>query len=619
MSEHTFTTLLHVQLGGSLLPDPLAALLTEGWVDASVNVPSAFQLTFTDGDGTLTRLYPQLTVGSKAVISPFTDGIRGNPLITGEVTALEVDTEPGGGRRLVLRGYDPGHRLLRNRRVAGYPQMTASDIVRKLAAQCGLVLGRVEATPTVYELATQPGITDWDYLSRLAAENDVRLSFDPDGKLDFARLAPAAGAPADTTPALQSPYVLEFGRNTLQSRIALTSADQVGRVTVRGWDMTAKRPLAASAVSGTTPDIMADVTSAQLTAAFGQAELDATRVPYTTPSEVTHAARSLADDVAGSFGELEVAVTGNPGLMPGRPVAVKGAGFPFEGKYTATGVRHVFASGQPYVTWLTVSGRQFRSLYGLASGGAGGGEPAAPLPGVAIALVTNVKDPLRLGRVRLRFPWLSDTYESGWCRVAQFGGVGGGGLLLPNVNDEVLCAFDRGSLEHPYVLAGLYNGVDKATREPDGIAAVDPVSGQVNWRSVTARSGHTVELLERTGAARASSGIRLRTGDGALTVQLDEAKTTLTLTSDGTVTIHGARGVEVDSGGDLTLSATGALNLSAGRGLHLKAGLGMDVKTRLGVDVQTPGRVAVQAIGNVGITAATVSLIGVTTRNGVPF
>ncbi len=183
----------------------------------------------------------------------------------------------------------------------------------------------------------------------------------------------------------------------------------------------------------------------------------------------------------------------------------------------------------------------------------------------------------------------------------------------------MLCAFDRGSLEHPYVLAGLYNGVDRATREPDGIAAVDPTSGQVNWRSLTARSGHTVELLERSGAARASSGIRLRTGDGGLTVQLDEAQTTLTISSDGTVTIHGARGVQVDSGGDLTLSATGALNLSAGRGLHLEAGLGMDVRTRLGVDVQTPGRVAVQAVGNVGITAATVSLIGITTRNGVPF
>nr|WP_240361002.1 hypothetical protein [Streptomyces clavuligerus] len=48
MSETTFTTLLQVSVGGAELPEPLALLLIEGWVDASLNVPSAFQLTFSD-------------------------------------------------------------------------------------------------------------------------------------------------------------------------------------------------------------------------------------------------------------------------------------------------------------------------------------------------------------------------------------------------------------------------------------------------------------------------------------------------------------------------------------------------------------------------------------------
>lgn len=70
MSEKTFTTVLHVQLDGTPLPDPLAVRLTEGWVDASVNVPSAFQLTFSDKDGTLTTKFPFLKVGAMAVLSP---------------------------------------------------------------------------------------------------------------------------------------------------------------------------------------------------------------------------------------------------------------------------------------------------------------------------------------------------------------------------------------------------------------------------------------------------------------------------------------------------------------------------------------------------------------------
>ncbi|MCZ0978407.1 hypothetical protein O1L60_01675 [Streptomyces diastatochromogenes] len=147
MSEKTFTTVLHVQLDGTPLPDPLAVRLTEGWVDASVNVPSAFQLTFSDKDGTLTEKFPYLKVGAMAVLSPFTDGRLGEPMLTGEVTAVEVDAAPGHGRYLILRGYDPGHRLLRNRRVEGYPNMTASDIVRKLAALNRIPSGRSRRRP----------------------------------------------------------------------------------------------------------------------------------------------------------------------------------------------------------------------------------------------------------------------------------------------------------------------------------------------------------------------------------------------------------------------------------------------------------------------------------------
>ncbi|MGW5779804.1 VgrG-related protein [Streptomyces sp. NPDC003863] len=585
MSEKTFTTVLHVQLDGTPLPDPLAVRLTEGWVDASVNVPSAFQLTFSDKDGTLTEKFPYLKVGAMAVLSPFTDGRLGEPMLTGEVTAVEVDAAPGHGRYLILRGYDPGHRLLRNRRVEGYPNMTASDIVRKLAALNRIPLGKVEATPTVYELATQPNITDWDFLSRLARENDVRLSVDAAGRLGFAALPPASSAPADTTPAAASPYVLDFGANTLHSRVSVTAAGQVGRVDVRGWDPRTKQPLSSPTPTVASRDIVSDITPAQLSAPFGAAELAATGTPFTTQAEVTQAAAALADDVTGSFAEVEVAVTGNPSLKPGQPVAVKGAGFPFEGRYTATGVRHVFASGRQFTTWLTVSGRQFRSLYGTASGG---GEPAPPMPGVAVALVTNTKDPLSLGRVRLRFPWLSATYESGWCRVAQLGGRGGGGLVLPEVDDEVLCAFDRGSLEHPYVLAGLYNGVDRHTPATDRVAPVDPTSGRVQWRALTSRTGHTVELREEGGRTRASHGIRLRTSKGGLSVELNEARTTLTIDSDGTVTISGARGVTVESGTDLTLSATGRIQLNAGLGVDIKAGAKFKVSALTQAVVNAP-------------------------------
>lgn len=84
-------------------------------------------------------------------------------------------------------------------------------------------------------------------------------------------------------------------------------------------------------------------------------------------------------------------------------------------------------------------------LYGLASGG-GGSDPASAtrLPSVANAIVTDVQDPLKQGRVKLQFPWLDDTYVSDWARSVQMGGVAGGGIFPMDVGDEVLVAFDRG-------------------------------------------------------------------------------------------------------------------------------------------------------------------------------
>ena len=135
-------------------------------------------------------------------------------------------------------------------------------------------------------------------------------------------------------------------------------------------------------------------------------------------------------------------------------------GIPFEGKYTVTSVRHVFGDGKHYESWVTVSGRQWRSLYGLASGGS---DTAPRLPSVANAIVTDVREKSGQGWVKLRFPWLDDAYVSDWTRSVQLGGKDGGGVFPLDVGDEVLVAFDRGALDHPFVIGGLYNGRDKPT------------------------------------------------------------------------------------------------------------------------------------------------------------
>ena len=89
------------------------------------------------------------------------------------------------------------------------------------------------------------------------------------------------------------------------------------------------------------------------------------------------------------------------------------------------------------------------------------------ISGVAVGVVTNNVDDSSGYRVKVRFPWLpnggsNNAEESHWCRIATFmGGKERGAFWLPEVNDEVLVAFDHGDLEHGFIIGSLWNGTDK--------------------------------------------------------------------------------------------------------------------------------------------------------------
>ena len=71
--------------------------------------------------------------------------------------------------------------------------------------------------------------------------------------------------------------------------------------------------------------------------------------------------------------------------------------------------------------------------------------------GVVVGIVTNNQDDEKMHRVKVRFPWLADGEddESHWARVATpMSGNGRGGYFLPEVDDEVLVAFEHGSVDH---------------------------------------------------------------------------------------------------------------------------------------------------------------------------
>ncbi|MBT2368677.1 VgrG-related protein [Streptomyces sp. ISL-10] len=555
------------------LPRTWAAQLVNCVVDENVGLPDAAVLTFRDPDHEFLQK-TGITIGTPLKVSVVTvSGQARERLFSGEVTALELDRDRTGSFT-VVRAYSKAHRLQRGRKVVAYRNMTAAAIVRKVAAGAGLACGKVEAEPVTYQQLSQANVSDWDFLQFLAGESGAQVRVDDKGLLQFTKPRKASGAPAPSTPATRSPMVLEYGRNLLALRASLSAADGAQQVEVRGWDVANKRPLVARKPSVNSETVVPGLSPA-FAARFGKSsKLTVTDTPYRTHAETKAVADATAAEVSAGFGELEALVEGNPKLRAGKPVALGNVGQAFSGKYTATAVQHVLEPHGGYRTTVWVSASPDRSLTGLVTGANAPGR-GPRMPGLAIGVVTDVREPGggESGGVRLKFPWLDDTYVTDWVRTVQWGGKGGGGVFSPEVNDEVLVGFEQGLLDSPYVIGGLYNGVDKPS--PHDVPLVDKTTGKLNRRSLVSRSGHRVELLDARAPGR--SGVRLTSADERLEVFLDNRRDRIELT------VYAGKGRQRPLSSVL-LDKKG-ITLDAGRGDVSVSGRNVDIQGRVGVKI----------------------------------
>ncbi len=584
---------LQVEVAGSPLPPTVTQRLVTAYVDDNLHLPDMFVLTFRDPERTVLR-DAGIEVGAPVVVSVVAEAEPAPvKLLTGEVTALEAEFGPTGSFT-VVRGFDHAHRLFRGRVAESYRNVTYSDVAKAVAERVGLPTGKIDATPTVFPQVTQGNASDWEFLSRLAREVGYEVAV-LDGKLDFRLPTEATGAPGSGDLSSADPLQLVPGKGLIRFRSTLTSAEQVKEVRVRGWDSGAKQAMIGAAPAATTSTELS-VKPEELAGRFGAAVYTAPAPSLSRQADVDAMAKAIADQIAGAFAELEGVARGNPKLRAGTPVSLGLAGDPFDGRYTLTTTRHLYDPDEGYTTIFTASGRNERSLLGLVSGGAhANGANGHGRTNVASALVTDVRDPDGLCRVKLRFPWMSDSYESDWVRTLQPGaGKDRGSVTLPEVNDEVLVAFEGGDLGAPYVLGGLYNGVDKPNL---GEGLVDAATGGVARRGFLSRKGHGVVFLDGDG----DEGVAVLSGDRQLRLSLNQTTRTVKVTSSGDVVIEAKGALRIKMDGDLEL---------AGRKVAIKGENGASIDGGGGgVEVKGSG-LELEGTGSVSLKGANVEVAG---------
>lgn len=187
--------------------------------------------------------------------------------------------------------------------------------------------------------------------------------------------------------------------------------------------------------------------------------------------------------------------------------------------------------------------------------------------GGVIGVVTNNKDPEKLGRVKVKFPWLSNEDESNWARVVSpMAGKERGIFFLPEVDDEVLVFFEHGDINTPYIIGSLWNGKD--------LPPENNSDGKNNIRMIKSRSGHKIKIDDTEGNEK----IEVVDKTGKNMVVIDAKENKISLKSDKDIEISAANGKVTINAKDIEFKASASAKIEASAGMDIKASGNMNIK-----------------------------------------
>lgn len=546
--------------------------LIELTVDSDYYLPTMFEFTLEDDfnrlhtalghiDGNKFTIGALVSISVDASLEVEKENLKGT-LVDGEITSIEPEFGPDGRSRLRVRGYDRAHRLMAGEKIRvfgnGSSKMaSASDIFSTVAQEARLrCQASSELSSIQYSYVLQNAQTDWDFLWERARQIGYQV-YVRDQTLYCCKANQAREGAARSVS-------LEWTKDLTSFEPRLSVVGQAAESTVLGWDVQTKQKVIGQAKNatlstqaklggGTDGDRLVDKLYPR-TKLVTLANLD---VDHGLASKMADAELSICESnmIQGS-GFLQY---GDPRVLAGVEVKITGVGKVFSSTYYVTHARHTFTQGR-YGVDFEVSETGPHTLSGMLQSGAKT-EHAQKIDGIVVGIVTNINDPNKLGRVQVKYPWLPNNpqgseFSSNWARVASAGaGKERGILFLPEINDEVLVAFDHGDMTSPYILGGLWNKTDTP---PDGKDAQLGDNQFVNQRVIRSRTGHLILLMDKAGEEQ----ILIQDKSKENSILIDTAKNAITLKSKADFTIEAGGNFTVKAQGDVKFEATGKYEVS---------------------------------------------------------
>lgn len=264
-------------------------------------------------------------------------------LFVGEITGLEPLFYEGEAPRLLVRGHDKRHRLMRQRRTRTFTNVRDSDIADQIASQAGLA-SDVESTSTRIPYAIQHNQTDLEFLLERARRIGYEVLVD-DRTLRFRKRGNAK----------QELVTLHRDVELLEFLARLSTLGQTDEVVVRGWDPKQKKQLVGRSKAADNPAGMGGATSGpgMVKDRFGQGTVVTVQTPIYAQEDADQIASGIFSEMALGYICADCVCIGEPKLKAGTVVKIDGVGKRFGGSYYITACEHRYGLKHGYRTTFT--------------------------------------------------------------------------------------------------------------------------------------------------------------------------------------------------------------------------------------------------------------------------
>jgi len=493
----------------------------------------------------------------------------------GLVTEVSFESSVHGINNVVITAHSPTIGMdSQPKTKVNPPGSDCADIIGSILSQHPISQGRIDSVDVAsasssLNLEVDSGVqyreSDYAFVRRLASEHQLFAFYD--GKTFNVEKAKP-----------NNEEELVWRRSLLGFSVGLGAAPTGFRAQV--WDPAQKALVSGTADRSSIRSALSDISKRSFDGSDEIYKTEGVSIAAKHPDQALIDG-ALASEVESSAGKMMNCL--GKSIVPAVSVvggaSIKGMD-EFDGQYWVKSISHIVDDGGKYRNTFTCTPLELAHPTTILE--------RHPFGYFQVGVVTNNEDPENLGRIKVRLSWHGSSEETDFVRMMiPDGGSERGWFMIPEIDDEVLVAYERGNPDAPIVLGCLYNGQDKP---PLGTSdCLD--GGKVATKILKTRLGNEIRFDDRDGEETIT--VTQKDGTNSIVLTMDGPK--IVVESTGDIVMKAANISLESTSGDITLKSGAALKAEATSDMELKAGT--NFKAEGGVNTEIKAGVAFKATG----------------------